>query len=51
MMCVCVGGGVEGGGGERARRGGGGHSGTERLPTAKRPRRAEALNVKIDLLI
>ena len=27
--------------------GGGGHSGTERLPTAKRPRRAEAVNGKI----
>ena len=28
-------------------RGGGGHSGTEWLPTAKRPREAEALNAKI----
>ena len=32
---------------EPAGGGGGGHSGTERLPTAKRPRRAEAVNNKI----
>ena len=32
---------LPGGGG-----GGGGHSGTEWLPTAKRPRRAEAVNIK-----
>ena len=28
-------------------RGGGGHSGTKSLPTAKRPRGAEAVNAKI----
>ena len=35
------------GGGEKGVTPGGGHSGTEWLPTAKRPRGAEAVNAKV----